>query len=106
MGKKTKDTRVRLETPAAASQDGAPEPLGRKEYERRIRALQGRLVTLQQWVVEKGLKVCIVFEGRDGAGKGGTIRALTERTSPRVFRVVALPAPSDREKSQMYLQPA
>jgi len=62
------------------------------------------LVKLQLWVVEKGLKVCILFEGRDGAGKGGTIKALTERVSPRVFRVVALPAPSDREKSQMYLQ--
>jgi polyphosphate kinase 2 (PPK2 family) len=59
---------------------------------------------LQEWVIHKGLKVCIVFEGRDGAGKGGTIKAITERVSPRVFRVVALPAPSDREKSQMYAQ--
>jgi polyphosphate kinase 2 len=62
------------------------------------------LVKLQQWVVAKGLKVCVVFEGRDGAGKGGTIKAITERVSPRVFRVVALPAPSDREKTQMYIQ--
>ena len=61
-------------------------------------------VKLQEWVKHKGLKVCIVFEGRDGAGKGGTIKAITERVSPRVFRVMALPAPSEREKSQMYLQ--
>jgi polyphosphate kinase 2 len=66
--------------------------------------LHVELVKLQEWVVHKGLKVCIVFEGRDGAGKGGTIKAITERVSPRVFRVVALPAPSDREKSQMYVQ--
>ena len=66
--------------------------------------LHVELVKLQQWVVHKGLKVCIVFEGRDGAGKGGTIKAITERVSPRVFRVVALPAPTEREKSQMYVQ--
>ena len=80
------------------------EPLGGKEYDRQLRKLHGRLVDLQQWVVQEGLKVAIVFEGRDGAGKGGTIKAITERVSPRVFRVVALPAPSDREKSQMYIQ--
>ncbi|MEC5387717.1 polyphosphate kinase 2 [Uliginosibacterium sp. H3] len=80
------------------------EPLGNKEYEKKLRHLHVELVKLQRWVVEKGLKVCIVFEGRDGAGKGGTIKALTERVSPRVFRVIALPAPNDREKSQMYLQ--
>jgi polyphosphate kinase 2 len=74
------------------------------KYEKELRKLQVRLCYLQRWVKEKGLRVIIVFEGRDGAGKGGTIRALTERLSPRVFRVVALPAPSDREKSQMYLQ--
>src|SRR5712664_3904819 len=78
--------------------------LKRKEYERELARLHVEFVKLQQWVVHKGLKVCIVFEGRDGAGKGGTIKALTERVSPRVFRVVALPAPSDREKSQMYMQ--
>jgi polyphosphate kinase len=78
--------------------------LKRKAYEKELSRLQGELVKLQQWVVHKGLKVCVVFEGRDGAGKGGTIKALLERTSPRVFRVVALPAPSEREKSQMYLQ--
>ncbi len=78
--------------------------LGRKEYEEELKKLHVELVKLQQWVVAKGLKVCVVFEGRDGAGKGGTIKALTERVSPRVFRVVALPAPSDREKTQMYGQ--
>ena len=76
----------------------------RSKYEKTLRKLQVRLCHLQQWVKEKGLRVVIVFEGRDGAGKGGTIRAITERLSPRVFRVVALPAPSDREKSQVYMQ--
>src|SRR6185436_2498044 len=75
-----------------------------KDYDREMRTLHEELVKLQQWVKHKGLKVCIVFEGRDGAGKGGTIKAITERVSPRVFRVVALPAPSEREKSQMYAQ--
>src|SRR5215510_6445782 len=75
-----------------------------KKYAKELERLHGELVTLQQWVVHKGLKVCIVFEGRDGAGKGGTIKAITERVSPRVFRVVALPAPTEREKSQMYAQ--
>ena len=76
----------------------------RKEYEKALRKLQVRLCDLQRYVKEKGLRVVVVFEGRDGAGKGGTIRAITERLSPRVFRVVALPAPSDREKSQVYMQ--
>ena len=80
------------------------EQLKRKDYERKLRKLHGELVRLQQWVQHKGLKVCIVFEGRDGAGKGGTIKAITERVSPRVFRVIALPAPTEREKSQMYAQ--
>jgi polyphosphate kinase 2 len=75
-----------------------------KDYERELARLHAELVKLQQWVVHKGLKVCIVFEGRDGAGKGGTIKAITERVSPRIFRVVALPAPTEREKSQMYVQ--
>ena len=75
-----------------------------KKYEKELRKLQARLCHLQDWVRQKGLRVIIVFEGRDAAGKGGTIRALTERVSPRVFRLVALPAPSDREKSQMYMQ--
>jgi len=78
--------------------------LTRKEYERELARLHVEFVKLQQWVVHKGLKVCIVFEGRDGAGKGGTIKAMTERVSPRIFRVVALPAPTEREKSQMYAQ--
>ncbi|HEU4420018.1 MAG TPA: polyphosphate kinase 2 [Planctomycetota bacterium] len=76
----------------------------RKEYEKELRKLQGELCNLQAWVKHKGLRVIIVFEGRDAAGKGGTIKAITERVSPRVFRLVALPAPSDREKSQMYIQ--
>jgi polyphosphate kinase 2 len=80
------------------------EKLKRKVYEKELDRLHGELVRLQQWVQHAGLKVCIVFEGRDGAGKGGTIKAITERVSPRVFRVVALPAPTEREKSQMYLQ--
>jgi polyphosphate kinase len=75
-----------------------------KVYEKELERLHVELVKLQQWVVHEGLKVCVVFEGRDGAGKGGTIKAITERVSPRVFRVVALPAPTEREKSQMYLQ--
>jgi polyphosphate kinase 2 len=78
--------------------------LGAKEYERELAKLHGELVKLQLWVVDKGLKVAVVFEGRDGAGKGGVIKAITERVSPRVFRVVALPAPTEREKSQMYVQ--
>ena len=81
-----------------------PEKLGGKAYEKALKHLHVELVKLQEWVVAKGLKVCIVFEGRDGAGKGGTIKAITERVSPRVFRVVALPAPTEREKTQMYLQ--
>jgi polyphosphate kinase len=75
-----------------------------KEYEGALKKLHVELVRLQEWVKHKGLKICVVFEGRDGAGKGGTIKAITERVSPRVFRVLALPAPSEREKSQMYMQ--
>jgi polyphosphate kinase 2 len=75
-----------------------------KDYDRALKKLHVELVKLQEWVKHKGLKVCIVFEGRDGAGKGGTIKAITERVSPRVFRVVALAAPTEREKSQMYIQ--
>jgi polyphosphate kinase 2 (PPK2 family) len=76
----------------------------RKAYEKELQRLQGELCRLQEWVKYQGLRVIIIFEGRDAAGKGGTIKALTERVSPRIFRVVALPAPSDREKSQMYVQ--
>ena len=92
---------------AGAGKRGASMPaekLSGKEYDRALKKLHVELVSMQQWVVAKGLKVCIVFEGRDGAGKGGTIKAITERMSPRVFRVIALPAPTEREKSQMYGQ--
>ncbi|WP_454018921.1 polyphosphate kinase 2 [Azospirillum sp. Marseille-Q6669] len=82
----------------------AQPKLKRRDYERALAELHVELVKLQQWVVHKGMKVCIVFEGRDTAGKGGTIKAITERVSPRVFRVVALPTPTEREKSQMYIQ--
>src|SRR5574341_1330266 len=85
-------------------EDNGKGKLKRKEYEKELRRLQAELCHLQAWVKDKGLRIIVVFEGRDGAGKGGTIRAITERVSPRVFRVVALPAPSDREKSQMYIQ--
>src|SRR4051812_38538531 len=81
-----------------------PKVMGRKEYEKELSKLQVELCKLQEWVKYKGLRGILVFEGRDGAGKGGTIKAITERVSPRVFRVVALPAPSDREKSQFYMQ--
>ena len=84
--------------------DHPPEKMKRKAYERELHKLQVRLCKLQDWVKAKGLRVVIVFEGRDAAGKGGTIKALTEKVSPRVFRVNALPAPSDREKSQMFIQ--
>jgi polyphosphate kinase len=90
-------------TQQPAKHAGSAE-LSNKEYARELKKLHIELVKLQEWVKHAGLKVCIVFEGRDGAGKGGTIKAITERVSPRVFRVIALPAPTDREKSQMYLQ--
>lgn len=80
------------------------QELNRKSYEKELAKLHVELVKLQEWTKYQGLKICIVFEGRDGAGKGGVIKAITERVSPRVFRVVALPAPTEREKSQMYLQ--
>ena len=80
------------------------EKLKRKTYETELRKLQEELCHLQAWIKASGERVIVVLEGRDAAGKGGTIKALTERVSPRVFRVVALPAPSDREKSQMYMQ--
>ncbi len=85
----------------ASSRDGK---ISGKEYAKEMKKLHVELVKLQEWVVKKGLKVCVVFEGRDGAGKGGTIKAITERVSPRIFRVVALPTPTEREKSQMYAQ--
>ena len=85
--------------------EGSPPPkMKRKEYEHELRRLHGELVAMQEWVKATGAKICILFEGRDTAGKGGTIKAITERVSPRTFRVVALPAPTEREKTQMYVQ--
>ncbi|MGE5089949.1 MAG: polyphosphate kinase 2 [Candidatus Levyibacteriota bacterium] len=89
---------------AKAAAGDAGGPLSRKEYEKTLRGLHVELVKVQLWAQRTGAKVCVVFEGRDGAGKGGTIKAITERVSPRVFRVVALPTPTEREKSQMYVQ--
>jgi polyphosphate kinase 2 len=100
MGAKTKKGTRQVE----ASDAEPREKLSRKEYDKELAQLHVELVKLQEWVLHKGLKVCVVFEGRDGAGKGGTIKAITERVSPRVFRVVALPAPTERERSQMYVQ--
>ena len=100
-----------LQVPPASNDDadspsegGKREPLSNKEYDKALKELHIELVKLQEWVKHAGLKVCVVFEGRDGAGKGGTIKAITERVSPRVFRVIALPAPTERQKSQMYFQ--
>ena len=89
---------------AETSKDEAKPKLKRKDYEKALGKLQTELAVLQDWVKRTGERIIVIFEGRDAAGKGGTIRALTERVSPRTFRVVALPAPSDREKSQMYVQ--
>jgi polyphosphate kinase 2 len=108
--KKAKDERASNQLPRSASSngagaDGASQPkLSRKEFEEELAKLQVELVKLQEWVRHTGAKICVLFEGRDAAGKGGIIKRITELTSPRVFRVVAMPAPSDREKSQMYIQ--
>jgi polyphosphate kinase 2 len=94
-------------SPAVAWQEAGADPppkMKNKEYEREMRRLHGELVAMQEWVLASGAKICIVFEGRDTAGKGGTIKRITERVSPRVFRVIALTAPTEREKSQMYVQ--
>jgi polyphosphate kinase len=102
---KRRDEERAGERPSAAASPGGQAPLmKRKEYEHELRRLQGELVEMQEWVKSSGAKVVIVFEGRDTAGKGGTIKAITERLSPRVFRVVALPAPTERERSQMFIQ--
>src|SRR5215469_1131261 len=98
MGAKPKNSEGNAGSVAAAGK------LKGKDYERELAKLHVELVKLQLWVQHTGTKICILFEGRDGAGKGGTIKAITERVSPRVFRVVALPAPTEREKSQMYAQ--
>ena len=89
---------------SAGASESSPKKMKRKKYEREMRRLHGELVAMQEWVKSSGAKICIAFEGRDTAGKGGTIKRITERVSPRVFRVVALPAPTEREKSQMYVQ--
>ena len=102
---KEKDATKNANHGASAVPDaGHPPRMKRKEYEQEMRRLDAELVAMQEWVKSSGAKVCIVFEGRDTAGKGGTIKAITERVSPRVFRVIALPAPTDREKSQMFIQ--
>ncbi len=104
---KHKGNKSRAADDAAEAVDDSPREirkLKRKDYEAELRKLHVELVKLQEWVRHKGGKVCIIFEGRDGAGKGGVIKAMTARVSPRVFRVVALPAPTEREKSQMYIQ--
>ena len=98
-----KDKGQEVAEPSAIPGNAKPK-LKRKEYEKALRGLQAELCGLQEWVRHTGQRIIIVFEGRDAAGKGGTIKALTERVSPRVFQVVALPAPSDREKTQMYVQ--
>ena len=102
MAKKHKKSAA--EKQAGKSAGNTPKKLSNKDYEEELERLQGELVKLQLWVVEKGLKVIIVFEGRDAAGKGGVIKRIMERVSPRVFRLVALPAPTDREKTQLYVQ--
>jgi polyphosphate kinase len=89
---------------APASSAAPPAKPRRKADEGQLRRLHGELVAMQEWVKATGAKLCVVFEGRDTAGKGGTIKRITERVSPRVFRVVALPAPTERERSQLYIQ--
>jgi polyphosphate kinase 2 len=102
--KKTATKKPEARMPAGKESAVPPEKLKSKFYEEELERLQVELVKLQMWVKHAGLKVCVVFEGRDGAGKGGAIKALTDRVSPRIFRVIALAAPNEREKSQMYMQ--
>ena len=104
--RKTKNAKKGSDSKPADGKEGARsrKELKGKEYLRELARLHVELVKLQEWVKATGAKICIVFEGRDGAGKGGTIKAITERVSPRVFRVIALPAPTERERSQMYVQ--
>ena len=91
-------------SPAHDPTAGEGEPMGRKEFERKLKPLHVELVKLQLWAQHTGLRAVVIFEGRDAAGKGGAIKAITERVSPRVFRIIALPSPTDREKTQMYVQ--
>jgi len=108
--KKNKHEPKDAEVPASSATAGQQAEAGpsskmkRREYEQEMKILHGQLVAMQEWVKESGVKICVVFEGRDTAGKGGTIKRITERVSPRVFRVAALPTPTEREKSQMYMQ--
>ena len=107
--KKNKHEPQDAEVPASATagqqaEAGPSSKMKRREYEQEMKILHGQLVAMQEWVKESGVKICVVFEGRDTAGKGGTIKRITERVSPRVFRVAALPTPTEREKSQMYMQ--
>ena len=108
--KKNKHEPHDAEVPASSATAGQEAETGpsskmkRREYEQEMKILHGQLVAMQEWVKESGAKICVVFEGRDTAGKGGTIKRITERVSPRVFRVAALPTPTEREKSQMYMQ--
>src|SRR5690349_7275251 len=107
MGEKNKKHRSAAQASSVPSREATADPppkLKRKPYEREMRRLHGELVSMQEWVKATGAQICVVFEGRDTAGKGGTIKRITERVSPRVFRVVALSAPTEREKSQMYVQ--
>src|SRR5262245_901853 len=106
MAKKHKRAKSHHEpAPEEVATPGEPKPrMKRKDFDAEMRTLHGELVKLQLWVQHTGSKVCVVFEGRDAAGKGGTIKRLTERTSPRVYRTVALPTPTEREKAQMYIQ--
>jgi polyphosphate kinase 2 len=101
---KANDDRGGAESAAESKDAEGKSKLKNKDYQKELERLHIELVKLQEWVKEEGAKICIVFEGRDGAGKGGTIKAITERVSPRVFRVIALPAPTEREKSQIYMQ--
>ncbi|MOA04389.1 Polyphosphate kinase 2 [compost metagenome] len=101
---KTKKIKSKKKEKGSVDENAPKEKMSRKEYEEELSKLHIELVKLQDWVKHKGLKVCVIFEGRDGAGKGGTIKAITERVSPRVFRIIALTAPTEREKSQMYIQ--
>lgn len=101
---KTKKIKSKKKEKRSVDENVPKEKMSSKEYEQELSRLHVELVKLQDWVKHKGLKVCVIFEGRDGAGKGGTIKAITERVSPRVFRIVALTAPTEREKSQMYIQ--
>lgn len=112
MGKKNKSGGHKADRAAAevaspapeTPEDGAAAPMKRKAYEAQLKELHSELVKLQLWAKQTGAKVCVVFEGRDGAGKGGVIKAIMERVSPRIFRVIALPPPTEREKSQMFVQ--